>query len=66
MAARHVVFVIVAFAPTSVAGGSSGLGPSRTPAAAVVVVSFVVVFVALRKAPSPAQHAVAAVAASSL
>jgi hypothetical protein len=61
-----VMFVVVAYAPTSVAGGSSGLGPSRTPAAAVVAVSFVVVFVALRRAASPAQRAVAAAAASLL
>jgi hypothetical protein len=38
-----VVFVVVAFAPTSVAGGSSGHGSSRRPAAATVVMSFVIV-----------------------
>jgi hypothetical protein len=60
------VFVVVAFAPTSVASGSSGLGPSRTPGAAAVVVAFVVVFVALRRVASPVQRAVAVAAAPSL
>jgi hypothetical protein len=47
-------FVVAAASrPSSVAEeevGSNGLGPSRTPAAAAVVVSFVVVFIALRRA----------------
>jgi hypothetical protein len=60
------LFAVAAFARTPVAGGSSGLGPSRTPAEAAVVASFVVVFVALRRAALPAQRAVAAAAASSL
>jgi hypothetical protein len=55
--------------PASVAEedfGSSRLGLSRTPATAFVVVSFVFVIVALRRAASPAQRAIAAAAASSL
>jgi hypothetical protein len=61
--------VAVASRPASVAEaevGSNGLGPSRTPAAAAVVVPFVVVFIALRRAASPAQRVVATAAASSL
>jgi|AntAceMinimDraft_5_1070358.scaffolds.fasta_scaffold101810_1 hypothetical protein len=53
--------------PASVAKaevGSDGLNSSRTPAAAFVVVSFVVVFITLRRAASPAQRAVVAAAAS--
>jgi hypothetical protein len=55
--------------PASVAEaevGSNGLGPLRTPATAAVVASFVFALVALRRAASPAQRAVAAAAASSL